>query len=135
MPDLGEIITLSALEFLRDKEKNGDLVSSTGQTGLVAPVTVTSIVPALGKTFFIAKSSHIHTGAAIVLAESVLQNDGTDKDIKRSALTADLTRFFEGTIIGDSMVGDGVRIYRIQKTVGAVNNVMSGTILGWIENT
>ncbi len=138
MPDLGELEqSLSALEFLRDKELAGDLVTSTGLITGAAPLTVAFITPAAGKTFFIAKSSHVFSGNVVGggIIESELQNDGTVKDIKRAKVDNVDTVFIDGTIVGDSLVGDGVKTYRIQKTVGIANLDVAATLMGWIQDT
>lgn len=127
---------LGDLEFLRDKQLAGDLIVATGTTLAAAPVTVTSIIPASGKTFFIANSNYVHEGGGTTdETETQLQNDGVVKDIKRTTLANARDLFIDGVVIGDSLVGDGAKIYRIQKTVGLAATNTSGTILGWIQDT
>lgn len=128
---------LGDLEFLRDKELAGDLIISTGTTTAAAPITITSIIPAVGKTFFIASSAHVHADNNVgpEVIESTLQNNGVNKDIKTNTVGNTNQLFLMGVVAGDSLVGDGAIVYRIQKTVGAIGTKISATITGWIQDT
>lgn len=129
--------SLSDLEFLRDKSLAGDLITVNGTTGAVAPVTVLSIIPAINKTFFIV--SHTFTMNNRTTTDVInlkLQNDGVDKDDVVIQHLAQATTVIEGKrIVGDLLIGDGVRAYRIQKSTGAVNHIAMGTVMGWIQDT
>jgi len=133
----GATAALGDLEFLRDKELSGDLINVTGLTAAVAPSTAVSFVPATGKTFFIANSYHIHANdsAATDRATSRLENNGVNIDEKTSVTINGVTTHYQGVIAGDSLVGDGALIFRIQKTQGLNNHRITGTMLGWIQNT
>lgn len=52
--------SLSYLEFLRTEQLAGNVITATGTTTAVVPATVLSIIPAAGKTFFVAFSNHAH---------------------------------------------------------------------------
>jgi len=139
-----EFITVAAaslgdLEFLRDKSLSGDLLFSTGVTSAIAPVTVASITPAAGKTFFLAKYSIKATTEAVGSdsGETQLQNNGTSIDTiaQRFLATGTSCIAYIGNVAGDSMIGDGAIIYRLQKTVGVADREVSATIEGWIQDT
>jgi len=128
------------LEFLRDKELAGDIVTATGLNNAVAPVTVTSITPAAGKTFFLVKATgYIGTNAAVLSAVQVdIENDGTAKESFDSIippLAVNIPSQIDFGLVADSLVGDGAKIYRIQKVQGIVLVYVSGMIEGWIQDT
>ncbi len=133
----GAVEDLGDLEFLRDKQLAGDLVSATGIVTTASPVTIVSIIPAVGKTFFIAKSNVVQTteGSGVQTGVASLQNDGTIKDTRRARMLDVETVNLPGTIASDSLVGDGAKEYRMQKTTGLAIVHMSATILGWIQDT
>jgi len=130
-------IGMGDLEFLRDKQIAGDLIDLTASTASVAPATVVSVTPASGKTFFVADSNciMINDSGALDVITAQLENDGTAIQIFETKLADDIMETVPSVIKGDSMIGDGALIYRIQKTDGAVNTIVVGTLLGWIQDT
>lgn len=132
------VAALGDIEFLRDKQLSGDLIILTGIGVAVAPTTVLSTTPASGKTYFVAKASYFIENNKGTAEEVDLetQNDGTVKDLKATKQLANATMNFGlSANIGDSMVGDGAIIYRVQKVTGAVNTGPHATLTGWIQDT
>jgi len=130
--------SLGDLEFLRGKQVAGDLIIAAGNTAAAATTDVVTVTPAAGKTFFIADYNSIienSTGGAIS-AQVNLKNDGTIKDSRSCTIL--LTVSFQtgvATIRGDSLVGDGAKVYKIDKTEGGASVEVWSTITGWIEDT
>lgn len=121
--------SMGDLEFLAEKEKTGDLVHATGIVLSVG--VICSIVPANGKTFFLANATISFSGSG-ANAISSLQNDGVEVDNGRNS-SGDLV--YLSQIKSDSLVGDGVKEYRIENTTGAAGSAKRGTIQGWVEDT
>jgi hypothetical protein len=120
--------SMGDLEFLAEKEKTGDLVHASGLVTVQS--TICSIVPANGKTFFLANATISFSGSD-ANASSILENDGVEVDKGRNS-SGDFV--YLSQIKSDSLIGDGVKEYRIQNTVGGAGLKM-GTIEGWIEDT
>lgn len=127
---------LGDLEFLRGKQLAGDLLTSTGSTSAVGPVTITSIIPANLKTFYLAKSrlTTAEKGAAGPIVCQT-QNDGVNKEEFSIEITVDRTTEHAGQLAGDSLIGDGARIYRMQKVTGVNLISCNGFLEGWVEDT
>jgi len=126
------------LEFLRDKQVAGNLLKATATDDAPSPITIASITPANGKTFFISDSyiTVVNQGGASDNAIAELQNDGVTVDLKRCRLFNNTSfSFGHGAIKSDSLIGDGVKVYRIQKTLGLSGFSVIATIQGWIEDT
>lgn len=125
---------LSDLKYLRDFEVTGDLVNATGLTTLVGPAVVTSITPAIGKTFFIAAAdSSISNTVATNQVAVHLRNDTTVKSQYTGNIINDETKYVPFVIRSDSLVGDGIKTYNILKSSGVVSLIVNGTIQGWVE--
>jgi len=133
--DLGEeVIDMGDLEFLQGKEDAGDLLSSTGTVNNVG--TAASIIPANGKTFYPTSASFTHesgiTGGDVIQ----LQNDGVAIDTKQVAIpTSNATHTVPFTNIMRSLVGDGIKIYRIEVTISGGLSNTSGSLEGYITDT
>lgn len=125
------------LEFLRDKQLAGDLVFARGSVSSVGPVTICSITPAIGKTFFLAKPSMycVNESGAPNAQTVQLENDVTVKDGGVTESLIDFTIQWIPQITSDALIGDGIKIYRIQKTVGVNLMKVNGTLEGWIQDT
>jgi len=129
---------LSDLEFLRDKQLAGDLIIAGGLTTGIAPNTCYSVIPANGKTFFM-----VHANVLIQIDNATnsicgleLQNDLTVVDPRNTSVLGLSSLVIDSLgSPGDSLVGDGVKLYRLQKTVGANFVRMSGHMEGWIQDT
>jgi len=134
---------LGDLEFLRDKELAGDLVSSSIFSSANSPVTGAVIIPAAGKTFFIAGHSSIlinNTGSSRTEGRTLLENNTVTVYVDVAFLNGNGTDNVvhvgsPNVIKGDSLVGDGAVEYRQRKTVGLANFNFATTIMGWIQDT
>ena len=125
------------LEFLRDKELAGDLIKLEGIVAGVAPEVIVSVIPATGKTFFFARGD-LETGNAAgggIGTTSQIQNDGTVVDQAQIRLLDDTSFNHQSQVIADSLVGDGIKVYRAIRTVGASSIDTTSVITGWIQNT
>ena len=116
---------LGDLEFLRDKELAGDLLSDSGITSS-AGVTIASITPASGKTLFLVSATG-SSGAGS--SQRILRVDGVTIEEPLTDLAGGTTNF--GALVL-SLVGDGVKIMDVFN-ISAVQGV--GFIEGWIQNT
>jgi len=132
--------SMGDLEFLRDKELSGDLITLFGKTTLATPVTLAAVIPAVGKTFFVSngKMSITGNGSGVTQQKIELQNDGTTMQITEinfDTLNDDFSMVEPLFIKSDSLVGDGVKEYRIQKVTGAASPTCIGVLEGWIQDT
>ncbi len=132
---------LSDLEFLRQKELDGDLIKITGTNSGTGDTV--SYVPVTGKTFFLISASlTVESVDPFATQHSVrveLQNDGTTRDgwfhyhdnspSELSSLKNDFN------MIGDSLVGDSAKAYSIDIISNSFSETIRGTIVGWIEDT
>lgn len=129
--------SMGDLEFLRDKQLSGDLVSSTGTILAAAPATICSITPAIGKTFFLinVEQFFVDDGGGSNMMTTEIQNNGVNK--QTSIIRAPNYTSFRvpSAIKGDSLIGNGIKIYRIQKIIGVVNTRVTATMQGWIQDT
>lgn len=124
--------SMGDLEFLAQKQKDGDLIHATGS--VVNTGQVCAIIPALGKTFFIAKATF--AGVAVDALGDLkfsLENDGVVVD--NLVVTVVQALFQESAIQGDSLVGDGVKEYSIEYLESSGSTRGSATLIGWIEDT
>lgn len=122
------------LEFLQTKEDAGDLFSNHGSL-VAASGTVVSITPASGKTFYPTSASITvaFTGVASTNYQVEFQNDGTKIDrvrLSQAASAATIKKQFYN--IMRKLLGDGIKVYRIQLTSGSVNEEINGSIEGYV---
>lgn len=133
---------LSDIEFMSIKKFDGKFVDSEGS--LTGIGTLTSITPASGKTFYLAeaKVETEATGAVITVAmRAEVQNDGVVVD--------ELYRNFTGSgagaggslgqeysaAQGESLDGDGVKVFRIEFVHDTSVNLAHGYLKGYLEDT
>lgn len=129
VPEVDE--DMGDLEFLQGKEDAGELLSSS--VILTNVGTSASIIPAIGKTFYPTSASALMRVGALTGTFIVqLQNDGTMIDSKHFSGQAQAALSTPFTNIMRSLVGDGIKVYRIQTTTGGVNTTVSGSIEGYV---
>lgn len=132
----------SDIQFLKKKQDEGNLIIQTGTLSTTGELV--SYTPATGKKFYLARAKSVADITAVdgnVIAE--LQNNGVVKDYfierARSSLgfqERGLTHTPSGSysiIQGDSLVGDGIKKYRINIT-SLTSATAFGILLGWIED-
>ena len=159
MPNLGDTTTAkNELEFLRDLEKNGNLISlvSSNFTGNGDQITYT--VPNGNRFYFIESKLYPITDTAtiastnsispIVTNRRVLVSltfDGVTKDILsydqesrynavssgNSSMSSSQTGNFQSTARGISLLGDGVK--QVKLTSSSTSGTYRVSLLGWIE--
>jgi len=127
------------LEFLRDKQLAGDLIIVVGDAdGDAAAFTMASTTPAAGKTFFVSNvdiAFNNRDGSAQRM-DVQAQNDGTATVTIKADVAASTGSFIPTIKMrGDSMVGDGAVIYRVQKVTGVANANATCVLEGWIQDT
>ena len=135
---------MSDIEFMSIKQFQGKILKADGSVATAAEIA--SIVPATGKTFYIAGASVAFDDTSITSANSAarvaLRNDTVTLEVK----------IFEGKIVssgsgiggrayvtevfalkGDSLIGNGAKKYSLN--VEAVTNCTSyGMLYGFIED-
>jgi len=131
LEELGVAEDMGDLEFLQTKEDAGDLLSSTGTVNNTG--TAASITPANGKTFYLTSASFTLesgiTGGDVIQ----LQNDGVVIDTKQVAIpTTNASHTVPFTNIMRSLVGDGIKIYRIIATTSTAPSNTSGSLEGYV---
>lgn len=148
MPDLHDFDIIDTnLEFLREKELEGNLVTLTAVKSSTTGVKITYTVPS-GKTFFLLKASFCivdQPGATLLGAlEVVLKmnaviidtmgNGGGSNTVSASGSAANIFKT-ETSIIGKSLVGDGTKTVVVEVIANAIANNLVPTLLGWVEDT
>jgi len=145
-------LDLGDLEFLRDREKAGELFTELSATFTTTGDKITRTVPS-GKTFFLVKASLIVYGGqgdSDAQCLCTIDFDGTPED----AITYEAGFFIgaqagfdraaggmratigkaETSVAGKSLVGNGVKTVKIN-----VNTILNGTfrvvLVGWEETT
>lgn len=134
---------LSDVEFMSIKQFEGKILKGEGSLG--ATGTLTSVTPASGKTFYLAEAKaefdSVTIATATQRARVELQNNAIIVDELYSSVRVSGSNFGAGTpnqsksiIKGDSLVGDGIKVYRLQVVVFTNYALVHGTIIGYIEN-
>jgi len=164
MPDLGELVSHSDLEFIRDKIKDGDWFEVTGP--IDALTNKITFIPASGKTAYLYAAKIVITGHATPAARDgivgdTITKDAIEADLIIDAVVKDTTNIGTATrsrvasnfasaekVAGNNYgnIGDG-RFDALGKSlVGdgvkeiAIENVLDdgsakATMSGWIEDT
>lgn len=157
MPNLGDTTTAkNELEFLRDLEKSGNLISlvSSDFTGNGDQITYT--VPNGNRFYFIESKLY---PVSNVIAISALEPDGSESrgttvSLTFDGVTKDILTYtflhhgntsnlyntkhgqfgtgqFETTVKGISLLGDGVK--QVKLTSSSTSGTYRVSLLGWIE--
>lgn len=128
---------LGDLEFLRDKRLAGDLILARGFVEGAGPLNIVSIIPAAGKTFFIASSNMFMNNNSVAVGpmKVELKNDVSLVETVKVNLATDESVVNKPIIKSDALVGDGVKFYTMDKLSGANGLEVDGTIEGWIQTT
>lgn len=138
-------ISETDLEFLRQKEKEGNLISVTGT--LSATGELVAYTPITGKTFHLITASAFADGASdndLIRWIVQVRNNTTVKDYLGGSSDSNLTgdaghgaQSFKtkSIIVADSLEGDGIKKYDLNISTYTAAGTVYGTILGWVEDT
>jgi len=130
---------LGDLEFLRDKELAGDLLTATNSRTSIGTNAV--IIPASGKTFFFVTAGvAYHENALNAQSSTEIQNNTVRIDFL--IIASDDAAGNEGgnrvdrtSVQGNSLVGNGVLEFRHEIIATATTNIILSMIQGWIQDT
>lgn len=134
----GLIVELSDTIIMSKKEFEGKTVSAQGGTSTVSS-TICSYTPASGKTFYLHKAAVNTDNSASSGALSYrvqIRNDGTTIDILEGGLNAGgaVGRRTDTVMEGDSLDGDGVKIFDIYLNSSQGSPTIEATLAGFIED-
>lgn len=137
MPDIGST-NLTDIQFLQSKADAGDLIIVNATvTAPGAGVVLVSYTPPNGRTFVLLKGKVTGYMGNTANHQYYLRNNTTRQDSVQSiaaSQTGDVgIKNGEFSLVGDVLVGDGVKTYDIYNVVSTPSSVIEVTITGYLE--
>ena len=132
-PKFQSKLATSDLEFFKKISDEGRLRINEGSFNTASSTgTSAEIIPTNGETFYLLSASFNQKQQ--ISGNTNLQNDGVNR--QRNAFAgANINFLGQFSIATDSLIGNGVKSYRMRVTNGAGTNACSGTLVGYIEQS
>ena len=123
----------SDLAFMKQIADDGRLRIDQGSFNTASSTgTSAEIIPNQNETFYLLSASFLQTQQ--ISGSTTLQNDGVVRE--RSAFAGNnIVLLGEFSLPIDSLIGDGVKSYRMRVTNGGGTNSCSGTLVGYVESS
>lgn len=123
--------SLNELEFLASKSVVGKLVNLQGV--VTSDTDIVSYTPAVGVTFTLYKVAIQFYGTAADQFNVVIKNDVTNRDYMPLSAVNTETYNYTSPLKGDTLLGDGIKKYRVLTSgvLGTTN--VSAVMVGYID--
>ena len=128
-------VNLPDLTFLRALSVQGRLVFVQGEVTGTAAATIVEFIPPNGTTFFFYAAFCQSRMTSGNVPEFEIQNDGNTREVIPLGLSLGNSGFWRATMKMDSLVGNGIKSFRIRQTQTITSAEMGASMFGWTENT